>query len=148
MAEIITKFSEGEEVIITTQQEQKYRVPFFTALVEEDKIMDELDQGLAVQSAMDQFAKLSKTAGWFFWTLVKERTKLTNMSVFRAKDNIEAQKVTVAYQELHDRKLVKRVKRQHYIINPNAILPLFKEYQTVCGVWNELTYKEKTDDNS
>jgi hypothetical protein len=28
MAEIITKFSEGEEVIITTQQEQKYRVPF------------------------------------------------------------------------------------------------------------------------
>ena len=78
---------------------------------------------------------LSRAATWFWWGLIEERDAENNISVFRAKDNLEAKKITKAYKELREFDLIKRVTHQKYLINPKAYLPYFKEFDRVQKLW-------------
>lgn len=40
------------------------------------------------------------------------------------------------YKELHEKGLVKRVKRGHYMINPNALIPV--DYEAALKIWNSV----------
>ncbi len=40
------------------------------------------------------------------------------------------------YKELHEKGLVKRIKQSHYMINPNALIPL--DYPAALAVWNSV----------
>ena len=144
MAEVTTKVEEGEQLVVSVEEKRKYIVPFFAAVVEEKKVLGASNVAVC---AADQFLKMSKSAHWLLWNLFKDRLKSTNIAVFRAKDNLEAKKITLAYNELHDLNIIKRVKRQHYIINPNVFLPTFSEYAGVCTVWNGLQHKELEEAN-
>jgi len=44
---------------------------------------------------------------------------------------------TKAYKELQKKDLIKRVKRQHYLINPKVIIPI-KTYNEVLEHWHSI----------
>lgn len=135
MAEIITNIADNEEISIRKHRYTPYPVPYYFGIVEENKLLD--DTGLLV-SAIDQFEKMSYTDHWLLWKLIKVRKKDSNIAVFRAKGSVESQKVSKAYNGLNLLNLVQRIKRQHYLINPNAFLPYHKEYARIVLMWNDL----------
>ena len=134
MQEIVTRVADGDDVVVTLVRKDHYKVPYYMCMVEENKIIDDTKMA---RNIMGLFREMSHTAHWLIWALVAVRNKQNNMAVFSAKDNIEAKKVTKAYKELHSLGLIRRIKRQHYLINPNAFLPLFEEYDTVVRVWKK-----------
>ena len=69
-------------------------------------------------------ANLSKAANNMFWTLMQTRKSNTNVCKFQASNSSERVKVSRAYKELNSLNLVKRVKQNHYMINPKVIVPL------------------------
>jgi hypothetical protein len=81
---------------------------------------------------------LSKTATWFWWSLLESRERLTNVCQFQAADAVEARKVSIAYKELHKHDLIVRVRRQYYLINPKAYFPDVNEWETVFARWQQL----------
>lgn len=48
----------------------------------------------------------------------------------------EKQYIKAGYKELEARGLVKRVKQSHYMLNPNALIPL--DYAEAIVLWNTL----------
>jgi len=82
-------------------------------------------------------AVLPAPATWFFWNLVHKRNPDTNVSQFKAKDINESKRITKAYNELQNKDLIKRVKRQHYLINPKVIIPI-KTYNEVLEHWHSI----------
>ncbi len=84
------------------------------------------------------FRDMSKTAHWFWWSLVEDRNLETNMVTFRAAKQSESKKISAAYKELYSLGLIKRVARQKYIINPKVMFPIFKTFEKVWRKW-ELT---------
>lgn len=44
--------------------------------------------------------------------------------------------ITAGYKSLLDRNLVRRVKKSHYIINPNALIPI--DYEGALDIWNRV----------
>ena len=48
----------------------------------------------------------------------------------------EQQYLVKGYAELVDKDLVRRIKRSHYMINPNALIP--PNYEEAIKVWNEV----------
>ncbi len=81
---------------------------------------------------------LSPSGTWFFWTLTEKRDLKTNIAVYDAVSPTEAQKITRAYKELFSLDIVKRIKKQHYLINPKVMLPEKGEYVNVKNHWNSL----------
>ncbi len=86
------------------------------------------------------FADLSKSAAWLFWNLVAVRDYHTNICEFLTSNLTQAEKLKLnrAYKELKEKDLVKRVRNQHYIINPKVILPEFERYTTIQAEWDRL----------
>ena len=134
MQEIVTRVDDGDSVVVSLVRKSKHRVPYYMAMVEENKIMDCTNM---VVTVMSQFKRMSHTAHWLLWSLIENRNKQDNIAIFKPTNKVEINKVTVAYKELYSLGLVRRVKQQHYLINPNAFLPLFEEYDTVVRVWKE-----------
>ena len=90
---------------------------------------------------MDMYAilkDLSKGGTYYFWLFVEKRVPATNEVAFIPADNAEAKRLSKAYKELHSLKLIKRVKRGEYLINPSAHLPTTSEYANVLAVWDAL----------
>ena len=83
---------------------------------------------------------LSSAATWLFWTLEHNRDKQTNISVLSAKKLTikEKRKILKGYKELKAKLLIKRIKREHYLINPKALLPEFAAFETVWDTWVKL----------
>ena len=69
-------------------------------------------------------ANLSKVANNMFWTLMQTRKSNTNVCKFQASNQTERNRICKAYKELNSLNLVKRVKQNHYMINPKVIVPL------------------------
>lgn len=46
------------------------------------------------------------------------------------------QYIITGYKELHNKGLVKRIKKSHYMINPNALIPL--DYDEAIELWDSL----------
>jgi len=86
----------------------------------------------------DILQNLSSTATWFWWGLMKVRNPINNVAVMHAVNTQEARKISKAFVELHNHDLVKRIKHQHYMINPKAYLPILKHYEDVNTAWNLL----------
>ncbi|HIB84237.1 MAG TPA: hypothetical protein EYO59_06470 [Chromatiaceae bacterium] len=84
---------------------------------------------------------LSSNATWLFWTLVQLSCRFNNQAELTSKTltKYEKHKVTKGYKELLAKDLVKRYKREHYIINPKALLPEFDNFEDIWKIWNALT---------
>jgi hypothetical protein len=48
-------------------------------------------------------------------------------------NNPEKQKLLRGYKELHQKDIVRRVKQGHYMLNPNALIPL--DYPSALATW-------------
>jgi len=125
----------GDDLIITRRKANNETVPAYSC------IGGNMTCQTREKSYPDLFGvlkELSKSAAWLFWSLVEKRNTRTNISVFKAKNAVEARKITIAYQELHTLNIVLRIKQQHYLINPKVMLPEKNEYMNVKIHWNSL----------
>jgi len=89
----------------------------------------------------DLFMGFSKKANWLFWLLDKQRDMATNTIILRSKSLTPAERkaVSIAFKELKNKDVVKRIKKEHYIINPKVMLPHpNKEYPKVWVEWESL----------
>ena len=59
------------------------------------------------------------------------------------KTSTEKQYIIIGYKELLDRNLVVRVKKSHYMVNPNALIP--PDYQSAIELWDSITSKLTKD---
>ena len=57
----------------------------------------------------------------------KKRTSCKSIILGSELTSAEKQKFKTGYKKLHDKCLVKRIKRQHYIMNPDMFIPHFYE---------------------
>lgn len=67
---------------------------------------------------------LSKKANEMFWTIVEVKNYKTNIGVLKAANQSERNKISGAYKELRELDLLRRVKQNHYMINPKAMIPV------------------------
>ncbi len=86
------------------------------------------------------FQDLSKVGHWLFWNLVEGLNDRTNMKEFKSSEltDVEKQRTTKAFKELHKLGLVKRVKQNHYMISPFAIHPKNSDFNDVAKTWREM----------
>jgi len=63
-----------------------------------------------------------------------------------ANSDTEKKYLKLGYKEMHEKGLVRRVKRGHYMINPNALIPL--DYEEAKEIWDSIEgpdYVKPTD---
>jgi len=58
---------------------------------------------------------------------IKLRTSCESIIINSNLTNPEQQKFKAGFKLLHKKNIVKRIKREHYILNPNFIIPYFYE---------------------
>ena len=51
-------------------------------------------------------------------------------------NNVQQQQFQKGFKELNEKNLMRRVKRSHYMINPNALIP--SEYDEAIDIWSSL----------
>lgn len=83
------------------------------------------------------YRDLPRSAHSFFWKLARNMDPKNNIAQYIAKDINESKWITKAYKVLSQKNLVKRIKRQHYMINPTAIIPALT-YDTVLEHWHTI----------
>jgi hypothetical protein len=83
------------------------------------------------------FSTLSGKSSWFFWYLAGFREYETNLCDLRKlhMTATERGRVTRAYAELRKEKLVIRVTKGTYLINPKIILPDFPRFDAIWDKW-------------
>lgn len=131
-----TSLAQDEELHLSTRRIHKHRIPPFLPIgqagMSKYKIAG-LDTGNILKD-------LSTAATWLFWTLESKRNKATNETILLSKflSKTEQNRVAKGYKELHQKGVIKRIKREHYIINPKAVLPSFEFYEDVWASWENL----------
>jgi hypothetical protein len=88
---------------------------------------------------LDEAMSLSK-AGQYVLRMIKDGISFDNTDgeVYISMSDLTATNVTVfkkGYKELMSRNLAKRTKRSHYMINPNALIPL--DYDLALELWEK-----------
>lgn len=86
-------------------------------------------------------------ATWFFWQLMGVRNQTTNECHFTVKDlnRTEQNKLSRGFKELHGKNILKRVRKELYMINPNAVIPTKDNfldqdtYDVARAAWSQLT---------
>lgn len=132
---IITEV-QGDKIVTTKiSDRKKNKLPSFHGIGGNDNMKTKVK---GYNNLYEVLQNLSKGATWLWWGLLRVRDVKNNKCRFKAKDNVEAKKITVAYKELHKHNLIIRVARQMYMINPTAMLPEFDQYADVAEVWDKL----------
>lgn len=68
---------------------------------------------------------------------IKLRTSSKSIIKQSNLSQAEKQKFKIGYKRLHEKNVLKRIKREHYILNPNFFIPYF--YNDELLEWNSLT---------
>lgn len=76
-----------------------------------------------------------------FFRFIGMRNENTNEVYYKPENKSEQQMFSRIYKELFDMQLLVRVKPAVYLINPNALLPTFSEYEKVNANWEALINK-------
>ena len=124
----------GEEYVVTTQKKKpKHKLPPFVAIAGGPYMRD------VTNSLLHKIGKMNAAERWFFLYLHERMAFDTNIAVIKSAKLTSTQITykTRAYKTLTKQGLVKRVKREHYIINPDMIVPL-STYPTVKKQWELL----------
>ncbi|MHA3055821.1 hypothetical protein E0H77_06630 [Acinetobacter sp. ANC 4633] len=137
----------GDELVASVTKKRQHHVPPYFAIGRSTFMNYRLEDGS--QKVVEGFnmtsilRDLSANATWLFWTLVMERDLNTNIAQFTPIGISEKNKVKKGYKELEEAKLIIRVKRQTYLINPKAILPKFQDFAQVYAHWTDLIKQKK-----
>jgi len=93
-------------------------------------------------TAYDALRNLSTPARKLWWELVRCRDNQTNIVVYKAVTDVEKRRVSIAYKELYKLDFIKRIKRQHYMINPFIFISSRVSVQSIATQWSDLKRKE------
>lgn len=79
-------------------------------------------------------------ATWLFWTLIRHKEDKTNVTKISTTllSKAEVGKLARGYKVLHKLGIVKRIKNQHYLINPTVSLPLCPNFNEILNHWNSV----------
>lgn len=141
LVNISAVIDDDHRVVITKEVNHKTNLPPFHGIGGNTEMTTKIK---GYPNLYEVLQNLSKTASWFWWGLMQVRVIENNKCIFKAKDNREAKKVTLAYKELLKHDLIRRIKPQVYMVNPIAMLPLFKRYSEVQEEWDK--YKLVAED--
>ena len=107
------------KVTITAWKNWKHSVPAWDAFGGNTKLKSKKQN---YPELYKTFQNMSKSASWLWWELVQHRSSRTNVAVYKPINQVAINRLTVAYKELRRLDLIKRIKKQHYLINPSAYL--------------------------
>ena len=127
----------GKDELIEIQRRKKPKDPYVPYIrIGKEFIRTNKGKGETVEHVMEN---LSKGGYWLFFRLSRIRDEKTNIVVMTPKDATEAQKISRAYKELASHGLVYRLRREHYLLNPDIFLPAPGEYYNVLTEWDMQT---------
>ena len=100
--------------------------------------------------AIDEMAKMSTRELWVIKILkdnlilkeekingrFKKRTSCLSVVLNSSLTNPEQQKFKAGFKRLKESNLVKRIKREHYILNPDFLIPHFYDEEKI--LWNSI----------
>jgi hypothetical protein len=136
---ITAHLAHDEELVVTKRATRKVHVPAYDCFGGNTNMKT---QEPSFPNLYLVFGNLSKPASWMWWSLVKSRNAATNEVVFKAADKLWEMKITKAYKELCEVDLVRRIRRQHYLINPKAVIPIFDNFRGITDKWDNLGDKK------
>jgi hypothetical protein len=90
---------------------------------------------LGFQNLYDVLQGQSKQALWVWHEFLKRRDRSTNIAVYKPITSSDQQRLIIAYKSLAKADLVLRTRRQHYLLNPLAVLPEKEYFQQVSDLW-------------
>lgn len=89
---------------------------------------------------IETMLEFSKPEGWFFKVLLETHNEATGLSPITVSfSNTDRVTASRAYKLLNQRNLVRRVKRQVYMINPRALIT--NQWKEHIKVWESLAPK-------
>ena len=132
---LLAEVSVGEIATITMSRETGSNLPPYDCI---GGNMDYPTRTPGFQNLYSIIQDMSKQTAWVWWELVKNRNRYTNEVSYTAKTRVEINRLSVAYKELSRLDLVHRIRKQHYLINPLALLPEHKQFQVVYEKWQAL----------
>ena len=98
------------------------------------------NNGRESMNAFQLTVRLSPSALWTIGLMEPLLDPSTNISVIRGKSltKTESRKLIVGYKELHAKRIVTRVKREYYMINPFYIVPIPAHRDAIVASWDAL----------
>lgn len=80
---------------------------------------------------------LDPASTWLWWTLVKKVDYKTNITYLptSALSKAEIAKLKRAYKTLHALHMIVRTKKEHYFLNPDALVPPYEYYENLKQLW-------------
>ncbi len=126
-------YSDEEYVVRSQKKRPKHKLPPFVAHRGGKYMKDRKDSLLHI------IGKMNAAERWFFLYVDNLLEFETNEAVVRNSDltNTQLGYKTKAYKSLHKRGLIKRIKREHYMINPDMVIPL-ETYPIVKKKWDSI----------
>jgi len=135
----LVKFKKGDRLHITPESVKCKKPPFLGIFGGE--YMKENTKNL-----LQQLGDMTAAERWFFLLVEKHMDYSTNSACIPSTSLTHSQMniKTIAFKSLKEKNLIKRIKREHYMINPDIIIPLGIKpngneiYPDVKDVWDAL----------
>lgn len=140
MAKVEIEVKEGKKLIISEGNINKGKFRFVAMGL---TMLDDKHKEIVLAKVMQD---LGFNANWLLWCLIEARDYNTNKSKFISTDLSAAMKKRIVrgYEELLNKKLVKRIRPMEYMINPDFILPNLNNYTECKAEWDN---KKKVERN-
>ena len=125
-------------VTVTLKKDQELSIKDKSESLPRCFLLGEFHMGEFIPNIMQS---LSPRATWFFWELVKNRNRVTNIAKvdYPATNNkTEKNKISDGYRELHKLLFVKRIAPKTYIINPSILPPYKDKIDSVTQTWDSI----------
>lgn len=136
MAKLEIELCDGKELVITEKTKHKSKHKFY-AVGMQMMVDNKLESVASVMKELDS------NAYWLLWSLIELRDYSNNVAVFSMAELDAAlkQRGVRGYRELRDKGLVMKIKRSHYMINPDFIKPDFNVHSQCKLVWDGLVVR-------
>ena len=116
---------------VKTATKEKLLTVVKTEVQPQKIIIDKPTHFLVSSNLIDIMSEMSPQEQWLFKIVKEAITGSTNdltCKVFIPSSeltNAEKQKLKIAYKRLREKDLIRRIKRQHYMVNPMMLIPTF-----------------------
>ena len=140
---VLMYISPGEQVTVEEKQKRATKPNYFmigNGTMNKHKIYGiDLLKELANSTKADQFLLLAIKDGICYGNDYSPIVKVVGETKYQQN------MITEGYKSLSARELVIRVKKAHYMINPNALIPI--DYEGSLRIWEEAVNKHTTRDS-
>ena len=140
---VLMYISPGEQVMVEEKQKRATKPNYFmigNGTMNKHKIYGiDLLKELANSTKAEQFLLLAIKDGICYGNDYSPIVKVVGETKYQQN------MITEGYKSLSARELVIRIKKSHYMINPNALIPI--DYEGSLRIWEEAVNKHTTRDS-